>query len=175
MLDERKSALWQALGLGPEWILREELQELQHKQAQVNVPAPAPTAPAALLQPSAASARPQSPAIPSHRVPAQPKKTPARRKEGRGVAPDAFSPVRTEKIKNFSWTEIISGVKNCHICDISSHRICAVPGEGTPPKDLVLIGEAPGAEEDRQGIPFCGPSGKLLTTILHAKIGRAHV
>ena len=42
------------------------------------------------------------------------------------------------------------------------------PGEGTPPKDLVLIGEAPGAEEDRQGIPFCGPSGKLLTTILHA-------
>ncbi len=74
MLDERKSALWQALGLGPEWILREELQELQHKQAQVNVPAPAPTAPAALLQPSAASARPQSPAIPSHRVPAQPKK-----------------------------------------------------------------------------------------------------
>ena len=168
MLDERKSALWQALGLGPEWILREELQELQHKPAQVNVPAPAPTAPAALLQPSAASARPQSPAIPSHRVPAQPKKTPARRKEGRGVAPDAFSPVRTEKIKNFSWTEIISGVKNCHICDISSHRICAVPGEGTPPKDLVLIGEAPGAEEDRQGIPFCGPSGKLLTTILHA-------
>ena len=168
MLDERKSALWQALGLGPEWILREELQELQHKQAQVNVPAPAPTAPAALLQPSAASARPQSPAIPSHRVPAQPKKTPARRKEGRGVAPDAFSPVRTEKIKNFSWTEIISGVKTCHICDISSHRICAVPGEGTPPKDLVLIGEAPGAEEDRQGIPFCGPSGKLLTTILHA-------
>ena len=168
MLDERKSALWQALGLGPEWILREELQELQHKQAQVNVPAPAPTAPAALLQPSAASARPQSPAIPSHRVPAQPKKTPARRKEGRGVAPDAFSPVRTEKIKNFSWTEIISGVKNCHISDISSHRICAVPGEGTPPKDLVLIGEAPGAEEDRQGIPFCGPSGKLLTTILHA-------
>ena len=176
MLDERKSALWQALGLGPEWVLREELQELQHEQAQAHVPAPvpaapsapAPTAPAALRQPSAASAHPQSPAMPSPRVPAQPKKAPTRRKEGRGVASDAFSPARTEKIKNSSWTEIISEVKNCHICDISSHRICAVSGEGTPPKDLVLIGEAPGAEEDRQGIPFCGPSGKLLTTILHA-------
>lgn len=176
MLDERKSALWQALGLGPEWVLREELQELQHEQAQINVsvPAPAapatpaPTVPAASRQPSAASVRPQSPAMPVSRMPAQPKKAPARRKEGRGVAPDAFSPARTEKIKNSSWTEIISEVKNCRTCDISSHRICAVPGEGTPPKDLVLIGEAPGAEEDRQGIPFCGPSGKLLTTILHA-------
>lgn len=173
MLDERKSALWQALGLGPEWVLREELQELQHEQAQNHVSAPAPaapapTAPAASRQSSAASVRLQSPAMPVSRMPAQPKKAPARRKEGRGVAPDAFSPARTEKIKNSSWTEIISEVKNCRTCDISSHRICAVPGEGTPPKDLVLIGEAPGAEEDRQGIPFCGPSGKLLTTILHA-------
>ena len=73
MLDERKSALWQALGLGPEWVLREELQELQHEQAQANVPAPvpavpsapSPTAPAALRQSSAASAHPQSPAMPS--------------------------------------------------------------------------------------------------------------
>lgn len=173
MLDERKSALWQALGLGPEWVLREELQELQREQAPVNAPAPVsaaatPISPTALRQPSPVSAHPQSSVMPAPQVPAQPKKVPARRKEGRGVAPDAFSPARTEKIKNSSWTEIISEVKNCRICDISSHRICAVPGEGTPPKDLVLIGEAPGAEEDRQGIPFCGPSGKLLTTILHA-------
>jgi uracil-DNA glycosylase len=41
-----------------------------------------------------------------------------------------------------------------------------VPGEGNPHADLVLIGEAPGEEEDRQGRPFVGRSGKLLDQVL---------
>ena len=41
-------------------------------------------------------------------------------------------------------------------------------GDGNPQSDVMLIGEAPGAEEDKQGIPFCGQSGKLLTNILAA-------
>ena len=40
MLDDRKSALWQALGLGPEWVLREELQELRKEQTKRDVPSP---------------------------------------------------------------------------------------------------------------------------------------
>lgn len=38
--------------------------------------------------------------------------------------------------------------------------------DGTDKADIMLIGEAPGAEEDEQGIPFCGPSGKLLDQML---------
>ena len=43
-----------------------------------------------------------------------------------------------------------------------------VPGEGDPNADLMFIGEGPGAEEDRQGRPFVGRSGELLTKMIHA-------
>lgn len=45
-------------------------------------------------------------------------------------------------------------------------------GSGNPDADLMLVGEGPGAEEDRQGLPFVGPAGALLTKIL-AAIGLA--
>ena len=50
---------------------------------------------------------------------------------------------------------------------------CTVFADGNPKSDIMLIGEAPGANEDQQGIPFCGQSGKLLDNILAAiKIDR---
>ncbi len=172
MLDDRKSALWQALGLGPEWVLREELQELRKEQTKRDVPSPTLSpVPSKISSPQSdpsSSRSTSSSTITVNRTLPEPKKGQLRRREGRGVREEAFSPTRATKIKQSSWAEIITEVKNCHLCDISQQRICAVPGEGLPPKDLVLIGEAPGAEEDRQGVPFCGPSGKLLTTILHA-------
>lgn len=42
-----------------------------------------------------------------------------------------------------------------------------VPGEGNPQAEIVLVGEAPGEEEDRQGRPFVGRSGKLLDRVLN--------
>ena len=41
-------------------------------------------------------------------------------------------------------------------------------GDGNPKADLVFVGEAPGAEEDKQGRPFVGRAGKLLTKIIEA-------
>ena len=41
-------------------------------------------------------------------------------------------------------------------------------GSGDPNADLMLVGEGPGAEEDRQGLPFVGPAGELLTRIIQA-------
>lgn len=41
-------------------------------------------------------------------------------------------------------------------------------GSGSPDADLMFIGEGPGAEEDRQGLPFVGPAGELLTKIIEA-------
>lgn len=59
-------------------------------------------------------------------------------------------------------------VENFDGLEIKKSANKVVFGDGNPKSDIMLIGEAPGAEEDRQGIPFCGQSGKLLTNILAA-------
>jgi uracil-DNA glycosylase family 4 len=57
---------------------------------------------------------------------------------------------------------------NCQRCDLSTFRSTedVVFGEGNPNADVLIIGEAPGEEEDRQKVPFIGPSGNLLNKIL---------
>lgn len=57
---------------------------------------------------------------------------------------------------------------NCKLCTLSEGRRKVVFGSGSVAADLMLIGEGPGAEEDRQGLPFVGPAGELLTRILKA-------
>ena len=59
-------------------------------------------------------------------------------------------------------------INNCQLCELSETRNKFVFGEGNPNADLMLIGEAPGAEEDKSGIPFVGRAGKLLNDILIA-------
>jgi len=63
-------------------------------------------------------------------------------------------------------------VKRCTRCRLSETRTCTVFGEGSQTPQLVIVGEAPGAEEDRTGRPFVGPAGQLLTKML-AAIGLA--
>ncbi|MCZ6602596.1 MAG: uracil-DNA glycosylase [Planctomycetota bacterium] len=59
-------------------------------------------------------------------------------------------------------------VIRCRRCPIGHTRAHAVFGSGDPNADLVFVGEAPGAEEDRQGLPFVGKAGALLTRIIEA-------
>ena len=54
----------------------------------------------------------------------------------------------------------------CRRCDLAHHRQKAVVGRGNPGSDLMLIGEAPGADEDSLGLPFVGRSGRLLCALL---------
>lgn len=61
-----------------------------------------------------------------------------------------------------------SVIKNCSKCNLCGTRTNFVFGTGNPDADVVLIGEAPGAEEDKQGKPFVGRAGQLLTDILKA-------
>lgn len=56
----------------------------------------------------------------------------------------------------------------CRKCPLADTRNKFVFGVGNPQADVVLIGEAPGADEDRQGEPFVGRAGKLLNKILEA-------
>ncbi|UZJ37319.1 uracil-DNA glycosylase [Prosthecochloris sp. SCSIO W1103] len=58
--------------------------------------------------------------------------------------------------------------KDCTKCRLAETRNNFVFGEGKPKAQIVVIGEAPGAEEDAQGRPFVGRSGKLLDKILEA-------
>lgn len=63
---------------------------------------------------------------------------------------------------------------DCQRCPaLVKNRIQVVFGSGNPEAEVLFIGEAPGAEEDKQGIPFCGASGKVLQELL-ASIGLQH-
>ena len=58
-------------------------------------------------------------------------------------------------------------VSNCRKCPLYLGRKKAVPGEGNPRAEVMLIGEAPGRTEDETGRPFVGAAGKLLNELLH--------
>jgi DNA polymerase len=68
-------------------------------------------------------------------------------------------------------------VSGCTQCGLSATRTQTVFGDGSPTADLVFVGEAPGADEDREGIPFVGRAGQLLTKIIEdgMKIPRREV
>ncbi len=64
--------------------------------------------------------------------------------------------------------EIEQRVSACTRCRLSEGRNRTVFGAGNPAAELMLIGEGPGAEEDKQGLPFVGRAGELLTRIIQA-------
>src|SRR5437762_487859 len=57
-------------------------------------------------------------------------------------------------------------VRACQMCKLSRTRTIGVPGEGSPTAEIMFIGEGPGFNEDRQGRPFVGAAGQLLTEML---------
>lgn len=67
-----------------------------------------------------------------------------------------------------SIDELNGMINNCQKCSLGSTRTKFVFGVGNPNADAMLIGEAPGADEDKQGEPFVGRAGKLLNDILTA-------
>lgn len=75
-----------------------------------------------------------------------------------------------------SLSVLRNAVQSCRGCDLYKYATQAVAGEGPRSASIVLIGEQPGDEEDRQGCPFVGPSGKLLDRALEeAGIDRSTV
>ena len=67
-----------------------------------------------------------------------------------------------------SWAQLYNEIGNCEKCKLCQTRTNVVPGEGDPHARLMFIGEGPGQEEDRQGRPFVGRSGELLTRMIQA-------
>lgn len=71
-------------------------------------------------------------------------------------------------ISGLSWPDLREAVAACTGCPLHATRTQTVFGVGDTQAQLMLIGEAPGAEEDRQGEPFVGRAGQLLNEMLRA-------
>lgn len=69
-----------------------------------------------------------------------------------------------------SFADLEREVLACTRCALANGRTQVVFGTGDPDADLMFVGEGPGAEEDRQGVPFVGRAGQLLTKLI-ADIG----
>jgi uracil-DNA glycosylase len=65
-----------------------------------------------------------------------------------------------------SFDELAVAASTCTKCPLAETRTQVVFGAGNPHAGLVFVGEGPGAEEDRQGIPFVGRAGQLLTRLI---------
>jgi len=75
---------------------------------------------------------------------------------------------RAETIRSLDWLALQEDVPGCVACNLSQTRTQTVFGVGDPDADWLIIGEAPGAEEDRKGEPFVGMAGQLLDNMLAA-------
>ncbi len=93
----------------------------------------------------------------------------AARESSAAVAGDATAAAAAADPERARQIEVLrQEALGCTACRLSEGRQQVVFGSGHPEAELMLIGEAPGAQEDRQGLPFVGPAGELLTKILAA-------
>ena len=67
-----------------------------------------------------------------------------------------------------SLSALHDSLRNCQECRLASGRTQVVFGTGNPNASIMFVGEAPGFHEDKQGIPFVGAAGKLLTELLES-------
>jgi uracil-DNA glycosylase len=78
------------------------------------------------------------------------------------------APAATASVATMGWDELAATVKACTACALHSTRTQGVFGVGNRQAQWMVIGEAPGADEDRQGEPFVGRAGQLLNSMLKA-------
>jgi len=76
--------------------------------------------------------------------------------------------VARRDLTGLSMDELASEIKQCQLCGLCSARSHAVAGQGVSSPEIMVIGEAPGEQEDLEGLPFVGRSGQLLDNMLRA-------
>jgi uracil-DNA glycosylase len=97
---------------------------------------------------------------PAESLPTSPRRSPHRgarsaKSESAGASAELLAEVRRD-------------LGDCRRCPLHKSRSTIVFGEGNPRADVMFIGEAPGREEDEQGLPFVGTAGQLLTKMIEA-------
>jgi DNA polymerase len=111
------------------------------------------------------SAPGQSVAVPEQSVPVGEPCAPLR--EPIAPAAEACAPAAA-RVADLGWVELRAAVAACTRCPLSATRTQTVFGVGSLEAQWLIVGEAPGAEEDRQGEPFVGRAGQLLNAMLRA-------
>ncbi|MBV8659634.1 MAG: uracil-DNA glycosylase [Burkholderiales bacterium] len=166
MNAERRDVVLEELGLTPLWVRRELLQAQSAAEAQATpVPAASIEAPS-VVTPVESIVAPK----PRATVPAAPIPSPSVPVADTTATPDRDA--RAAEIAQMNWSELEAAVATCTACALCKSRQKTVFGVGNASAPWVIVGEAPGAEEDRQGEPFVGPAGKLLDNML-ASVGRS--
>lgn len=153
---------WAALDLGPRWLAR--------GASQPELPAPAPPGESAVAdQPVADSRMVDSPMADSpmtgQRAAGQlaaGQIMAAAAPQGRSAAPAPESAA----VAAMSWTQLRAAVQDCALCGLCRGRTKTVFGSGAQDSPWMIVGEAPGAEEDARGEPFVGQAGRLLESML---------
>jgi len=164
VLDERQCAMLTEMGVNVWWPVAGDEASAQ------------PVADAAVAEAPPAAARP-SPVQPGARAPVP---EPVVAREAPAAAPAVKSSVRPviplARISDSPDLATLDDVvRACQACDLGQRRHHAVPGMGDPHPDWLVVGEAPGEEEDRQGLPFVGRAGQLLDRMLAAMdLSREH-
>jgi uracil-DNA glycosylase len=80
----------------------------------------------------------------------------------------AAESIANDRHHHLDWDSLQTAVAGCRLCGLCKTRTKTVFGVGNRQADLLIIGEAPGANEDLQGEPFVGRAGKLLDAMLQA-------
>ena len=181
-LSREQSEIWEAMGIGPQWILRSAEDPLlpapvakpQPKRPAVQAsaaPAPQPRMPARPAPSGFGSARPVPAAAPipgrvmPRRMAPAVATAPAPAPESQVIRIDSEI---VQAVATASWEELKGLADRCHACQMADSRVNTVLAAGAPGCPIVIVGEAPGRDEDLQGFPFVGKSGQLLDNILAA-------
>lgn len=153
MWSERQIAMLRAMGL--------RLWQPPAVEAETPVDEPVIETPA-----PAAEAAPPAPVNP----PPRPESRPATRPPQASLPPPATPPAVVElgAVSGLDWQPLRDAVAGCSACALSQSRTQTVFGVGHPQAHWMIVGEAPGEQEDLRGEPFVGPAGQLLDAMLRA-------
>jgi uracil-DNA glycosylase len=83
-------------------------------------------------------------------------------------APPRPADVAPSALRHLGWPELRAAVAECRACGLCESRTQTVFGVGHAQADWMVVGEAPGEQEDLKGEPFVGPAGQLLDAMLRA-------
>jgi DNA polymerase len=162
-LDKRRQAYLEAMGIEL-WSLRAPA------AASADVAQAQPPAAEPLVPPVAAPAHELSPAFEDIPLESYEEPPPLEYAEEEPDAP------QVTPVSALDWPELAERVAGCRACGLWETRTQTVFGVGDRQARLMIIGEAPGADEDRLGEPFVGRAGQLLTAMLAAiGLGREQV
>lgn len=166
MLDDRRKAYLQAMGIDL-WTARQPvaLSEIVVAEGLTELPDPPPAEPAGEPPLQVEVVPAEAPPV-FEIIPAEAYDEPYREEE---QDEDGYEEVlRLPRVADLDWPELAERVADCRLCGLSETRTNTVFGVGDRQARLMVIGEAPGADEDRQGEPFVGRAGQLLTAMMQA-------